>query len=86
MARSDTLTTRACAILRRIRRRGGGFVVENPPDYAVGEYAQPPVLGHSPLWVSPPIVDLARDTEARFENLDQCCFGSDFQKPTTLMF
>ena len=86
VARSDTLTTRACAILRRIRRRGGGFVVENPPDYAVGEYAQPPVLGHSPLWVSPPIVDLARDTEARFENLDQCCFGSDFQKPTTLMF
>ena len=63
---SDQLTRRACEIIMLAWRTGAGYIVENPPDYAEGEWAElwGPIPDHSPLWVAPPIVKLEATTDA----------------------
>uniref|UniRef100_A0A7S4JZ92 DUF4326 domain-containing protein n=1 Tax=Prymnesium polylepis TaxID=72548 RepID=A0A7S4JZ92_9EUKA len=86
--KSDMLTRRSCAILWYVWARGGGYIIENPPDYAVGEWADlwGPIYDHSPLWIAPPIVQLEGATAAEKSDFDQCPFGSQYRKPTTIMY
>ena len=87
LRKHNEFVCRTVALASAAFNAGATFVIEHPLDR--GQLGSPYFLWdarpHASLWITPPMLQLARSSRAEYVHFPQCAVGSPFQKLTTLL-